>query len=213
MDPKQAVTIILTAAGALTVLPVEAKPSTSTPRAVSSASSSAAPTPGSTDRANLEVAAHRLSALYGIIVSPGFGGGTFEEKAKLATELHQALALMATPEGAKVAKENGLTEAKLKEVKNSLDKWDAAMAALTTRTVQFIQPLYGILVGKQAAGSDLPKMQAMSNELHDALVVLRTPAGVKAAGEAKLTEQQLREVIAALVRLDNAIATLRAKTK
>lgn len=199
MEPNKAVQILLAAAGALAIaVPAAAETNAKKPAPVVATST-------------VRVAAQTLAALYGII-GPRINEGKVAETNAVAMQLRSALAAVATEEGKRAAKAEGLTPARLAEIKKSLDDWEAQMGAWAAQASQNLQPLYGILAREQIKASDLVKMKALSNQIHDALVVIETPAGQAAARSAKLDAAKLSEIKVALGELDAAIAKLNRRS-
>jgi hypothetical protein len=205
MDPNKAVQILLAAASALTIaVPVAAETTLKKPVAAETTVKKP-PTPVATSAARQAV--HTLSALYGII-APEYGDGKLAETNAMAMQLRSALAAISTEEGKRVAKEEGLSAERVAEISKSLDDWEARVASWATKAGQNLRPLYGIFAREQIKASDLAKMKALSNQIHDAFVIIETPSGQVAARNAKLEPAKLSEIKVALGELDAAIAKL-----
>lgn len=199
MDPNRAVQILLAAASALAVaVPAVAEPTATRRPAPVTATSPA------------RQAAQTLRALYGILPTE-YGSGKVAETNAVAAQLREALAMVATEEGKRAAKAEGLTAERLAEITKAVDNWEAKVAAWATTAGQNLQPLYGILTRDQSKTSDLAKMKALSNQIHDALMVIQTPAGQVAARNAKLEAAKLADIKSALADLDAAIAKLASR--
>lgn len=210
MDAKHATQLILTLAGILGAAPPAGAEAQSSTKASEPARRPDQPVANRTLQAmQLLVAKYGVEPLYG--VKQAIGRGDLAQSVKLASEIREALALAATPEGRDAARRQKLTTQKLAAVKESLDKWDENLPGIADQAGQILQPMYGIKVELQSRTGDLAAMQSMSNELHDALAVLETPAGKVAAEKAKLSLEHLGAVRSALTKLDRAIKATRTK--